>query len=83
MGATHSDEEPEAHVMHITRGDSRDQRPDLNHVMLDLMVEHQAGIPVRMKPRRGNSRDVPDFGQRITAHMAQLQITDGTTGVRR
>src|SRR5437773_922459 len=37
-----SDEEPKEHVMHITRGDSREQRPDLNPVMLDLIVEHQA-----------------------------------------
>jgi transposase len=48
-----SDEAPDEHVMHITRGDRRDQRPDLNQVMLDLIVEHQAGIPVLMKPLSG------------------------------
>src|SRR5262249_34656820 len=56
-GRYHSDEEPHEHVMHITRGYSRDQRPDLNQVLLDLIVEHQAGIPVLMKPLSGNSRD--------------------------
>ena len=35
--------EPEVEVIHLTRGDSCDHRSDLNHVMLDLMVEHQAG----------------------------------------
>src|SRR5437867_5468699 len=78
-GRYNSDEEPEEHVIHITRGYSRDQRPDLNQVMLDLIVEHQAGIPVLMKPLNGNSSDAHDFGQIITAHMAQLQITYGTT----
>jgi transposase len=78
-GRYNSDEEPEAHVIHITRGYSRDQRPDLNQVMLDLIVEHQAGIPVLMKPLSGNSSDVHDFGQIITDHMAQLQTTYGTT----
>lgn len=78
-GRYNSDEEPDAHVIHITRGYSRDQRPDLNQVMLDLIVEHQAGIPVLMKPRSGNSSDVQDFGQLITAHMAQLQVTYGAT----
>ena len=78
-GRYNSDEAPDAHVIHITRGYSRDQRPDLNQVMLDLIVEHQAGIPVLMKPLSGNSSDVQDFGQLITAHMAQLQITYGTT----
>jgi transposase len=77
-GRYNSDEEPDEHVIHITRGYSRDQRPDLNQVMLDLIVEHQAGIPVLMKPLSGNSSDVQDFGQVITAPMAQLQITYGT-----
>src|SRR5215831_6048128 len=78
-GRYNSDEEPNEHVIHITRGSSRDQRPDLNHVMLDLIVEHQAGIPVLMKPLSGNSSDAHDFGQLITAHLTQLQITHGTT----
>jgi transposase len=78
-GRYNSAEEPEAQVIHITRGYSRDQRPDLNQVMLDLIVEHQAGIPVLMKPLSGNSSDGPDFGQIITDHIAQLQLTYGTT----
>jgi transposase len=78
-GRYNSDEEPDEHVIHITRGYSRDQRPDLNQVMLDLIVEQQAGIPVLMKPLSGNNSDVQDFGQLITDHMAQLQITYGTT----
>jgi transposase len=78
-GRYNSDEEPDEHVIHITRGYSREQRPDLNQVMLDLIVEHQAGIPVLMKPLSGNSSDTHDFGQIITDHLAQLQITYGTT----
>jgi transposase len=78
-GRYNSHEEPEEHVIHITRGYSRDQRPDLNQVMLDLIVEHQAGIPVLMKPLSGNSSDVQDFGQIITDHVTQLQRTYGTT----
>jgi transposase len=35
-GRYNSDKEPEESVIHITRGYSRDQRPDLNQVMLDL-----------------------------------------------
>jgi transposase len=74
-----SDNAPDEHVVHITRGYSRDHRPDLNQVMLALIVEHQAGIPVLMKPLSGNSRDAPEFGQVIRAHMAQLHTTYGTT----
>ena len=78
-GRDNSDEEPNEHVIHITRGYSRDQRPDLNQVMLDLIVEHQAGIPVLMKPLSGNSSDAQDFGQLIADHVTQLQITYGST----
>jgi transposase len=41
-GRYNSDEELGEHVIHITRGSSRDHRPDLNQVMLDLIVEPQA-----------------------------------------
>src|ERR671922_2209712 len=59
-GRYNSDEEPDEHVIHVTRGYSRDQRPDLNQVMLDLIVEHHAGIPVLMQPLSGNSSDAHD-----------------------
>src|SRR5919201_3301687 len=78
-GRYNSAEAPDEQVVHITHGYSRDHRPDLNQVMLELMVEHQAGIPVLMKPLSGNSSDAHDFGHIITDHMAQLQTTYGTT----
>ena len=55
-GRYNSDEAPDEQVMNITHGYSRDHRPDLNQVMLELVVEHQAGIPVLMKPLSGNSK---------------------------
>jgi transposase len=70
-GRYNREEEPEAEVMHITRGYSREHRPDLNQVMLELMVEHQAGMPVLMPPLSGNSRDVQEFGPVIKAYIAQ------------
>jgi transposase len=78
-GRYNSDEEPEDHVVHITRGYSRDHRPDLNQVMLELIVEHQAGIPVLMKPLSGNTSDGKEFGHIVREHVAQLQTTYGTT----
>src|ERR671925_223183 len=78
-GRYNSDEEPTEQVIHITRGYSRDHRPDLNQVMLELIVEHQAGIPVLMKPLSGNSSDVKEFGHVIKEYIAQLQTTYGTT----
>lgn len=72
-------EEPEAEVVQLTRGYSRDHRPDLNQVMLELIVDHQAGIPLLMKPLNGNSNDTHAFGQVVKDHIAQLQTTYGTT----
>ena len=78
-GRYNSEQEPEAEVIHITRGYSRDHRPDLNQVMLELIVEHQAGIPLLMQPLSGNSSDAHEFGQVIKEHLAQLQTTYGLT----
>jgi transposase len=78
-GRYNSEEAPDEHVIHITRGYSRDHRPDLNQVMLELIVEHQAGIPVLMKPLSGNSSDATDFGAVISAHIDQLHTTYGAT----
>jgi len=78
-GRYNSAEAPDEHVVHITHGYSRDHRPDLNQVMLELMVEHQAGIPVLMKPLSGNSSDAHEFGQVIRDHMANLHTTYGAT----
>jgi transposase len=78
-GRYNSDEEPDAEVIHITRGYSRDHRPDLNQVMLELIVEHQAGIPVLMQPLSGNTSDGKIFGHVVKEYMTQLQMTYGTT----
>jgi transposase len=63
--------------MHITRGHSRDQRPDLTQGMLDVLVAHQAGIPVLMQPLSGNRSDAQAFGQIVSEPMGQLQPTYG------
>lgn len=78
-GRYHSDEEPAEQVVHITQGDSRDHRPALNQVRLELILEHQAGIPVLMNPLSGHSREAQEFGRIVKEHMAQLQTTYGTT----
>jgi transposase len=80
-GRDNSDEEPAEQVVPITRGYSRDHRPDFKQVMLELMVEHQAGIPLLMKPLSGNSRDTQGFGEAVRLHVKQWQTTDGLTSL--
>ena len=59
-------------VIQITKGYSRDHRPDLNRVVLQLLSERQAGIPLLMKPLSGNSSDKTDFRETVQAHIAQM-----------
>ena len=80
-GRYNCDEPPAEGIVRLTPGYSRDHRPDLNQVMLELIVEHQAGIPLLMKPLSGNSSDSQAFGQIIRDHIAQLHSTSGTTYV--
>lgn len=80
-GRYNSDEAPDEQVVHITHGSSRDHRPDLNQVMLELIVEHQAGIPVLMKPLSGNTHDGVAFGQVITEHVEQLHTAGPVTSL--
>ena len=78
-GRYNSDEVPAEPVVPITRGDSRDHRPDFHHVMVELMVEHQAGIPLLMTPLRGHSRDPQDVGEAVRLHVQPWHTTDGLT----
>src|SRR5881409_2093480 len=49
-GQYNSEHEPEAGVIHIMQGYSRDHRPDLNQVVVQLIADNQAGIPLWMEP---------------------------------
>jgi len=64
-------------VIHITQGYSRDHRPDLNQMVLQLICENKAGIPVWMKAMNGNSNDAKDFRKTIKAHTSQLKASLG------
>ena len=80
-GLSNSDEEPEAKVVHLTRGESREPRPDFNQVMSELLVEHQVGIPLLRKPRSGNSSDAHDLSEVIGAQGPQGHTTYGMSSL--
>jgi len=71
------DEEPKDGVIQVRKGYSRDQRPDLNQVVLNSMVEHKAGLPVLMEPLSGNASDQGSFRELIDRHVDQLQNVHG------
>jgi transposase len=49
----------------------------LNQVVLDLVVEHQAGIPTLMEPLSGNTSDQGSFPELIDRHISHLQRAHG------
>jgi len=60
-------------VVHIRQGYSRDHRPDLNQVVLQLVSESQAGIPLLMAAAGGNVNDQAGFHGLVQRHKAQLE----------
>ena len=63
----------DAQAIHITQGYSRDHRPDLNQVVLNLITENKAGIPLYMKACSGNTQDVQSFKELVKQHMKSLK----------
>jgi transposase len=63
----------DAQTIHLTPGYSRDHRPDLNQVVLNLITENKAGIPLYMKACNGNSQDGQSFKEIIKQHIKSLK----------
>jgi len=76
-GDYNSDRDAKEGVVKITKGYSRDHRPDLNQVGLQLIVENQAGIPLVMQALDGNSSDKDTFSSAINTHVKQIQTDLG------
>jgi transposase len=76
-GEYNSERETEDGVVHVRKGYSRDHRPDLNQVVLNLMVEHKAGLPMLMEPLSGNASDQGSFPELIDQHLGHLQNAHG------
>jgi len=68
----HTPPEEDSRVIHLTQGYSRDHRPDLNQVVLNLVVENRAGIPLHMEALNGNSNDKAAFRHTIEQYIDNL-----------
>jgi len=74
-GRANSDHPPDddSKIIHVTKGYSRDHRPDLNQVSLQLIVEEQAGLPLLMRSISGNVVDTKAFNETFEGHLEQLK----------
>jgi transposase len=65
--------ERDEQAMTITHGYSRDHRPDLKQVVLELMVSQDGGIPFVSKRGDGNTSDIEMCQARAQALLAALK----------
>ena len=63
----------DAQTIHLTHGYSREHRPDLNQVVLNLITENKAGIPLYMKACSGNTQDAQSFKEIIKEPIKSLK----------
>ena len=57
----------------LVRGYSRDHRPELNQVVLNLITENKAGIAVYMQAASGNINDNEGFKNIVKHHISSLK----------
>ena len=75
-GAYEADSDDE-NAIQVTHGYSRDYRPDLKQVVVNLLCSYQSQIPVWLETLDGNQADKTSFPSTINSYLAQLQ--DGET----
>jgi len=64
--------EPEREAISITYGYSKDHRPDLKQVVLQLITHHRSALPIWLEVLSGNSNDKKAFKDTIKAYCKQL-----------
>lgn len=67
------EDDDETKRIQLVQGYSRDHRPELNQVILELICESQAGIPVHMQALSGNTNDQSAFHEVVRAQLSSLK----------
>ena len=67
------EDDEDLHCLKICKGYSRDHRPDLNQVILLLLTENKAGIPLFMAGVNGNVTDKTRFKKIVTQHLKSFK----------
>jgi transposase len=65
-------EEPNKEAITITEGYSRDHRPDLKQVVVQLITSQKSALPVWLEVLSGNSSDKESFPLSVEAYNKQL-----------
>jgi len=66
------EEEVEEPVIHITKGYSKDNRPELNQVVAQLICANRTSIPVWLEVLSGNTSDKKSFKETVNRFQRQV-----------
>ena len=69
-------DEPEREAISVTYGYSKDHRPDLKQVVLQLITHHKSALPVWLEVLSGNSNDKKSFKATIKAYCKELSAEE-------
>lgn len=69
-------QEPEREVISVTYGYSKDHRPDLKQVVVQLITSHKSALPVWFEALSGNSNDKKTFTATVKAYCKQLSASE-------
>lgn len=70
--------EDDINSIQLVKGYSRDHRPELNQVVLELICENQAGLPVYMQALSGNTNDAKAFAEVTKRHIHCLKAAQNS-----
>lgn len=71
-------QEEDTNAIKLVKGYSRDHRPELNQVVLELICENQAGLPVYMQALSGNTNDAKAFSEVTKKHIQCLKAAQNS-----
>lgn len=71
-------EDDDVNAIQLVKGYSRDHRPELNQVVLELICENQAGLPVYMQALSGNTNDAKAFEEVTKRHIYCLKAAQNS-----
>ena len=76
LNGAYDPDEPERETISITYGYSKDHRPDLKQVVLQLITHHKSSLPTWLEVLSGNSNDKKTFKDTIKAYCKQLSADE-------
>lgn len=71
-------QDDDINAIKLVKGYSRDHRPELNQVVLELICENQAGLPVYMQALSGNTNDAKAFSEVTKKHIHCLKTAQNS-----